>query len=160
MVDEGVSDACRNVRGECFANVEEVQARARRVRSFSLSEEACISIAASSHPFGGEGGESCSLSLAEARHPWCSRALPGAESCRRQEQNEKVALQVLRQESAYSCACAPWTGGDMKARDAMVVCSDRQGGRCMLRHMAREKPPQKRVRSKRHSWTSKSKASP
>ena len=62
--------------------------------------------------------------------------------------------------SAYSCACAPWTGGDMKARDAMVVCSDRHGGRCMLRHRAREKPPHKRVRSKRHSWTSKPKASP
>jgi len=62
--------------------------------------------------------------------------------------------------SAYSCACAPWTGGGMKVRDAMVVCSDRQGGRCMLRHGAREKPPQKRVRSKRHSWTSKPKASP
>ena len=61
--------------------------------------------------------------------------------------------------SAYSCACAPWPGGDMNPKDAMVVCSDRQGGRCMLRHRAGEKPPQKRVKSKRDSWTSKTKVS-
>ena len=61
---------------------------------------------------------------------------------------------------AYSCACAPWTSDDMKAMDAMVVCSDRKGSRGMLRHRTGEKPPQKRVRSKRHSWTSKLKASP
>ena len=49
---------------------------------------------------------------------------------------------------AYSCACARWTGGDMNPKDAMVVCIDRQGGCCMLRHKAGEKPPQKRVESK------------
>jgi hypothetical protein len=39
---------------------------------------------------------------------------------------------------AYSCACASWTGGDMNPKDAMVVCSDRQGGPFMLRHRAGE----------------------
>ena len=60
--------------------------------------------------------------------------------------------------SAYSYACAPWVEGG-NPKDAMVVCSDRQRGRCMLRHRAGEKPPQKRVKSKRASWTSKAQGS-
>ncbi len=57
--------------------------------------------------------------------------------------------------SAYSCACAPWVEGDMKPRRAMGVCSDRQGGRFMLRYKTREKQMKKGFKRKRDSWTSK-----
>ncbi len=43
----------------------------------------------------------------------------------------------------------------MNPRDAMVICSDRQGGRCMLRHRAGEKPVQKRSKAAGDGWRSK-----
>ncbi len=76
------------------------------MRGFSLSKEACISNVASSDPFGREGGESRPLSLTKARHLWCTKTLPIAESYWRQEQNEETALKVLQQEVClFSCMC-------------------------------------------------------
>ena len=43
----------------------------------------------------------------------------------------------------------------MNPRDAMVVCNDRQGDRCMLRHRAGEKPVQTRSKAAGDGWWSK-----
>jgi len=72
---------------------------------------------------------------------------------------QRLHCMYCDKKSAYSCACAPWVGGGMNPMDAMVVCNDRHGGRCMLRHIAGEKPPQKRVKFKRDSWISNTIAS-
>ena len=68
---------------------------------------------------------------------------------------KRLHCRYCDRKSAYSCACSPWAGGDTNPRDAMVICSDRQSGRCMLRHRAGEAPPRKRVKTSRNSWTSK-----
>jgi hypothetical protein len=67
---------------------------------------------------------------------------------------KRLHCRYCDKKSAYSCACSPWVGGDMNPRDAMVVCSDRQGGRCMLRHRAGEKPVQKRSKAAGDGWRS------
>jgi hypothetical protein len=72
VVEGKISDACGY---SCIVDMEEVQARLRRVRCFPLPEETCIPNIASSDPFGREEGESRSLSLAAARHPRCAKAL-------------------------------------------------------------------------------------
>ncbi len=40
----------------------------------------------------------------------------------------------------------------MNPIDAMIVCSDHQGGRCMLRHRAGEKPVQKSSKAAGFEW--------
>jgi len=43
--------------------------------------------------------------------------------------------------------------------DAMVVCNDRKGGRCMLMHKAGEKPVQKRNKVAGDAWRTKTQSS-
>ncbi len=61
--------------------------------------------------------------------------------------------------SAYSCACSPFVSEGMNPRDAMAIWRDRQEGRCMLRHIAREASPRKRMKASRKEWTSKTPSS-
>ncbi len=61
--------------------------------------------------------------------------------------------------SAYSCACSPFVGEGMISRAAMEICSNRQEGRRMMRHKAREIPPRKRMKATRQDWTSKTPSS-
>ena len=68
---------------------------------------------------------------------------------------KRLNCRYCDKKSAYSCACAPWVGGDMNPRDAMVIYNDRQGGRCMPRHRAGEKPVQKRRKVVGDGWRSK-----
>ena len=72
--------------------------------------------------------------------------------------NKRLHCRFCDKKSAYSCACSPFVAG-MNPRDAMAICSDRQGGRCMLRHREGEIPPRKRQKAARKEWTSKTPSS-
>jgi hypothetical protein len=53
-------------------------------------------------------------------------------------------------ESAYSCACSPWAGGDMNPRDAMLICIDRKSDRCKSPwHLLGSCPQQPKVNKRR-----------
>ena len=71
---------------------------------------------------------------------------------------KRLHCRFCDKKSAYSCGCSPFVAG-MNPRDAMAICSDRQGGRCMLRHRAGETPPRKRQKAARKEWTSKTRSS-
>ncbi len=155
MVDPRVSNARGDVGGECMVVVEEIQAGTRWVLCLPFQDEISFPIAASSCEVGREGGDSRDVELAQARHRMSLRALPCAKPERRQKPSQKTAVQVCDKKSAYSCACSPWVRRGINPRDAMVVWSDRQGGRCMVMQRAGEKPVQKRRKATREAWRTK-----
>jgi hypothetical protein len=71
---------------------------------------------------------------------------------------KRLHCRFYDKKSAYSCACSPFVKG-MNPRDEMASWSDRQGGRCMLRHSAEETSPRKRRKVARKEWTSKTPSS-